>query len=64
MTGLILHRRKPGRHKRGGRPVTRREPGRSLGEYLDARSQGLALPTHHPAWLAEVKREWREQQNR
>ena len=61
MTGLILNRSKPGRHQR-----TQREPGRflgDLGEYLDARTQGLARPAHRRAWLAGVRREWRRQQN-
>ena len=58
MTGIILNRRKPGRHQR-----TQREPARFLGEYLDARTQGLARPPQRRGWLAEVRREWQKQQN-
>jgi hypothetical protein len=65
MTGLILGRRKPGRHReRTSGPAPRRElaPAQSLREYAEARTPGVAMPTRHPAWLAEVRREWREQQ--
>ena len=60
MTGLIIGRRKPGRHRTHTTPP-RQAPGRSLSEYWDARALGMALPTRHPAWLAEVRREWQEQ---
>ena len=61
MSGLILRRRQP-KHARTSTPPRRPEPGRSLREYADARTLGVSLPTRHPAWLAEVRRQWQEHQ--